>query len=216
MKSLGAWHQEIMNHIKDSGLINLSEYEVNGKSVFGTFSDVTRSKQKLKEFDYSDFKHGDDFNYISQDLIYSIAILELLYPYINNAVTEKGTYYQRLEDHMYLRYASYSLQTIYSFWDRIGDLLDFFFDTKQKSDVYLSRVLERFPKDYRSATYDDLLNLYKSKVLPVLTERHSTVHTLTLKSKYYWGVIEHAFENSEKLQLLQFEKESYQHPLENN
>src|SRR5579863_1746773 len=209
MESLKAWHAEIMNHIKDNGLINLSEYEVGGRSVFGSFTDLTRSKATLKEFDYSDFKHADDFNYISQDLIYAIAILELLHPNINNAVNEGGTYYQNLDDHMYLRYASYGLQTIYNFWDRVGDFLDFFFDTKQKGDVYLSRVMDRFPEEYRSPTYNDLLDLYKSKVLPVLIERHSTVHSFTLKAKFYWGVIEHGFKDFEELEILQKEKDSY-------
>ncbi|MDT3401389.1 hypothetical protein [Mucilaginibacter terrae] len=209
MKSLESWHSEIMAHMKGSGLINLSEYKNNGTSIFITFTDITRSKRSLKEFDCSDFKHADDFNFISQDLIYSISILELLHPKINNALKENGTYHQNLEDHMYLRYASYSLQTIYSFWDRIGDFLDFFFDTKQKGDVYLSRVLDRFPQNFRSTTYDELLDLYKVKVLPVVTERHLTVHTFTLKAKFYWGVIEHGGRNYEKLEALQKEKDSY-------
>lgn len=209
MESLKAWHSEIMNHIRSSGLINLSEYEAGGKFVFASFTDLTRSKKLLKEFDYSDFKHADDFNFISQDLIYSIAILELLRPNINNALNEHGTYHQNLEDHMYLRYAAYGLQTIYSFWDRIGDFLDFFFDTKQKGDVYLSRVIDRFPDEYRSATFVDLVDLYKSKVLPVLTERHATVHSCTLKAKFYWGVMQHGWDDFEKLELLQKDKESY-------
>jgi len=132
-----------------------------------------------------------------------------VHPYINNAVKEGGTYHQTLEDHLYLRYASYGLQTIYSFWDRLGDFLDFFFDTKQKGDVYLSRVLARFPEQYRSQTFTELVALYEGNVLPILYERHSAVHTFTLKAKFYWGVIEHGYKDMEKLELLQGEKDAY-------
>ncbi|PWG79290.1 hypothetical protein [Pararcticibacter amylolyticus] len=191
MEALHAWYEEIITHIQKTNLKNLSEYAPSGKNIFAAFSDVTRSKQVLKKFSYSDFKHADDFNYLSMDFIYAIAIIEILQPRINNAVKEGGTYDQSLEDHLYLRYASYGLQTLYSYWDRIGDLLDFFFDTGQKGDVYLSRVLDRFPAQYQSATFHALNNLYRNKVLPLLTERHSTVHTFTLKAKYFWGVIEH-------------------------
>lgn len=209
MDALKAWNEQIRQHIQNNGLINLSEYKVGGVNIFNTFTDVTRSKELLKEFSYSDFKHADDLNYISQDLIYAIAILELLHPNINNAVDEGGTYHQTLEDHLYLRYASYGLQTIYSFWDRIGDFLDFFFDTKQKGDVYLSRVLSRFPEQYRSETFTELVALYEGYILTVLSERHSTVHTFTLKAKFYWGVIEHGDKDMEKLEKLQSEKDSY-------
>lgn len=209
MEALHAWYEEVISHIQKTDLKNLSEYEANGKNVFATFTDLTRSKQVLKSFSYSDFKHGDDFNYLSMDFIYVIAIIEILQPRINNAVNEGGTYDQSLEDHLYLRYASYGLQTLYSYWDRIGDFLDFFFDTGQKGDVYLSRVLDRFPGQYQSATFQALNSLYRNKVLPLLTERHATVHTFTLKAKYYWGVLEHSGGDMEKLQALQAEKDAY-------
>ncbi len=209
MEALKAWNEQIIQHIQSKGLINLSEYKVGGVNIFNTFTDVTRSKELLKKFSYSDFKHADDLNYISQDIIYAIAILELLHPNINNAVKEGGTYHQNLEDHLYLRYASYGLQTIYSFWDRLGDFLDFFFDTKQKGDVYLSRVLSQFPEQYKSETFTELVSLYKEHVLPILSERHSAVHTFTLIAKFYWGVIEHGYKDMEKLEQLQSEKDAY-------
>lgn len=133
MEALYVWYKGITEYIQNNGLTNLSEYEVDGKRIFNSFTDLTRSKGLLKEFSYSDFKHADDLNYLSQDLIYSIAILEILHPKINNALKEGGTYHQNLEDHLYLRYASYGLQTIYSFWDRLGDFLDFFLILSKKA-----------------------------------------------------------------------------------
>lgn len=209
MEALNVWYEEILTHIQKTGLKNLSEYTSGGKNIFATFTDVTRSKVALKKFSYSDFKHGDEFNYLSMDFIYAIAIIEILQPRINNAVNENGIYLQTPEDHLYLRYAGYGLQTLYNYWDRIGDFLDFFFDTGQKGDVYLSRVLHQFPAQYQSATFKALNDLYRDKVKPLIIERHSTVHTFTLKAKYYWGVIEHGGKDMKKLKDLQAEKDAY-------
>jgi hypothetical protein len=209
MESLYAWYDEVITHIQNSGLKNLSEYEVNGKSVFTTFTDVTRSKQPVKAYSYSDFKHGDEFNYVSMDFIYATAIIELLHPRINNAIKENGTYLQTQEDHLYLRYVGYGLQILYAYWDRIGDFLDLFFDTKQKGDVYLANIIRDFPAEYQSATFQELVDLYKTKVKPVLGERHSTVHTFTLKAKYYWGILEHGGKDQKKIEELQAEKDAY-------
>jgi hypothetical protein len=209
MESLYAWYDEVNAHIQKSGLINLSEHGVNDINLFATFTDVTRSKAAVKSFSYSDFKHGDELNYLSMDFIYAISIIELLHPRINNAVKENGTYHQTAEDHLYLRYASYGLQILYAYWDRIGDFLDLFFATKQKGDVYLANIFRDFPAAYQSATFDELVDLYKTKVKPVLGERHATVHTFTLKAKYYWGVIEHGGKDQKKVEELQAEKDAY-------
>lgn len=75
--------------------------------------------------------------------------------------------------------------------------------------MYLARVLDRFPKEYQSSAFFELLKLYKDEVLPILTERHSAVHTFTLKAKYYWGVMEHGNKDMGKLEALQNEKDSY-------
>jgi hypothetical protein len=209
MEHLDEWYKTITDHITSSGLRNLSEYERGGSKVFGNFTNITRSKTLRKLFSYSDFKHADDFNFLSQDLIYAIAVLELLSPHINNVLKEGGTYDQTREDHLYLRYANYALQTVYSFWDRVGDFLDFFFDTKQKGDVYMSRVLKQFPEELKGDTYKKLTDLYNSKVLPVIEERHLSVHQFTLKAKYYWGVIEHGGKDMAKVEELQHEKDAY-------
>ncbi|HYK76008.1 MAG TPA: Cthe_2314 family HEPN domain-containing protein [Daejeonella sp.] len=209
MKAFYDWYDEILVHIRENGLRNLSEYEYNGANPFSTFTDITKSKQSLKDFSYSDFKHGDEFQFLSMDLIYAISIIELLHPKINDAVNEDGTYMQTVEDHIYLRYAGYALQTIYSFWDRIGDFLDIFYETKQKNDIYISRVFQRFPEEHRSNTFEKLKKLYEDNVLPILEERHQVVHGFTLKGRYYWEVIEYGRENPDKLKALQEEKSSY-------
>jgi len=209
MDALLAWYKQIQEHITESGLFNLSEYkDETGIKPFEKFTNITRSKENIKAFSYSDFKHGDELLILSQDLMYIIAIIELLLPNINDAVKERGTYNQTTEDHLYLRYAGFGVQVIYSYWDRIGDLLDLFFDSGQTGDIYVGRVLNNFPTGYKSGTYDQLYHLYKNDVEPVLTHRHGVVHTFTLKSKYFWDTMENS-SNAEELKALQHEKAGY-------
>lgn len=208
MKELNQWYEQILTHIRESGLNNLSEYETkDGQKPFQKFTDITRRKESLKPFSYSDFKHGDEFNFLSMDLIYITAILELLHPYINNSVNEDGTYHQTIEDHLYLRYAGFGFQIIYSYWDRIGDILALYFKTGLIGDVYLGRVFSNFPKEYRSDTYIELLILYKSEVEGVLNDRHGVVHSFGLKAKHFWGVI--GGQNKYEREELQNEKDGY-------
>jgi hypothetical protein len=208
MEALHQWYEQVLKHIRETDLKNLSEYETeNGQNPFQKFTDVTRSKESLKPFSYSDFKHGDEFNFLSMDLIYIISILELLHPHINNSVKENGTYHQTVEDHLYLRYAGFGFQIIYSYWDRIGDILALFFKTGLTRDVYLGRVFSNFPKEFRSDTYAELLILYKSEVEHVLTDRHGVVHSFGLKAKHFWGMI--GEQNQSEREELQNEKDRY-------
>jgi hypothetical protein len=209
MKALHEWYNQITEHITASGLINLAEYKTEeGNKPFEYFTDITRSKQALQKFSYSDFKHGEEFLFLSQDLIYIMAIVELLQPYINNSIKEGGSYNQTLEDHLYLRYAGNGFQIIYSFWDRIGDILALFFQTGQTGDVYLARVFNNFPAEYKSETFHELFKLYKTDVEPVLQDRHGVVHTFGLKTKYRWEALEKNQSESD-LEKLQNEKDSY-------
>lgn len=208
MEALHQWYDQVLKHIRDTNLKNLSEYVLeNGENPFQKFTDITRSKEPLKPFSYSDFKHGDEFNFLSMDFIYIIAILEILHPYINNSVRENGTYDQTAEDHLYLRYAGFGFQIIYSYWDRVGDILALFFKTGLIGDVYLGRVFNNFPKEFRSDTYMELLILYKSEVEHVLIDRHSVVHSFGLKAKHFWGTFEE--ESQFEHEKLQNEKDLY-------
>jgi hypothetical protein len=208
MEELINWYEQVLKHIRETGLKNLSEFKTeNGENPFQKFTDVTRSRESLKPFSYSDFKHGDEFNFLSMDLIYIISILELLHPNINNSIKENGTYNQTAEDHLYLRYAGFGFQIIYSYWDRIGDILVLFFQTGLIGDVYLGRVFSNFPNDLRSDTYVELLILYKTEVERILSDRHGVVHSFGLKAKYFWGIMERQSQSEQEE--LQREKDSY-------
>lgn len=125
---------------------HLKEHNFTSKAI-----DLIRDKIIANSFVYSEFQLLDEIDYLSQEIKYQSAILHILNPRINNPENKQDTYIQNIEDHRYLMYANWSLQTIYNFWDRVGDLLWHIFDTKLKSeDVYFTRVMASIPTEYKS------------------------------------------------------------------
>lgn len=165
---------------------HLKEYDLTA-----IFIEAIRDKAVANNFDYSEFKLLDEIDYLSQEIKYQSAILHILNPRINNPEKEQDTYIQTIEDHRYLMYANWSLQTIYNYWDRLGDLLWHVFSTKLKAkEVYFDRVMTAIPIDYKSTeSYTKLLEHFETKVKPLLQERNRTVHYFSLETHYRWGHI---------------------------
>lgn len=131
-------------------LDDIGSLEFGEKNVMPFFSDVLRRKDSLKPLPFSDFKIYDELAFISKDLKYYTALLYFFRPYITDS--SDGTYFQTLEDRRYMMFASICFQSIYNFWDRIGDLLNLYFKTGlQDSSVYYSRVLHNFPSQYKKS-----------------------------------------------------------------
>jgi hypothetical protein len=197
-----------------SGVIDLYDKEEEEYGA-GYFGDVLRSKHAVGEPPYSYFKLFEEFAFITQDIKYILGVLTTLRPYINNPLGEAGTYLQTWEDHLYLRYSSFGYQSVYSFWDRVGDLLYLYFPTNLKSrNAYLGPVLERIPEVYKSTdAYLNLLDFYNTNIKSVLEIRHDLVHHFGFKSSQRWDHAEH-HTNREKLAEKYQEKFNYRDQLE--
>lgn len=107
-------------------------------------------------------------------------------------------------------FASISFQSVYNFWDRVGDLLDIFFKTGlPESSIYFSRVLNNFPQDYKkSENFKWLDTHYHSEIKKFLGQRDNIVHSYQLECEYYWRVLEAKMDTS-KTKTIQEEKESF-------
>lgn len=145
---------------------------------------------------------------MSRDIKYYTALLYFFRPYIIDV--RSGIYFQTIEDRRYMMYASVAYQTIYNFWDRIGDLLNLYFNTGlADTSVYYSRVLHNFPKEYKaSPNYEWLNEILNSEVRGFLGERDHVVHSYQLECEYYWKAIEW-FKDPSKLQQIQNEREAF-------
>ena len=184
---------EFYKELEGKGIIHLSQEGATDDLKVGNFIEVVRSKQHVQQLPYSEFMIYDELDFVLQDLKYIIGILSVMQPYINHPLREDGTYYQTLEDHQYLRYSSFGFQSVYEFWDRLGDLLYLYFQTGLKAaDVYFPRMLRDIKEPYRSTPqFVALETFYNNQVKGVLDTRHGIVHHYLLKGKARWDHIQH-------------------------
>lgn len=201
--------QLVRNQYSSIPLRHLGDVNFGKDNSISFFIRIIRSKESLKSFEYSEFKFFDELQFISKDIKYYTALLYYFRPFITES-SISGTYYQTLEDRRYMMFASVCFQAVYNYWDRIGDLLDKFFRTGlHDSSIYLSRVLNNFPKKYKeSKNFKWLNDTYHTEIKNFLGQRDNIVHSYQLECEYYWRVIE-AKKDTIKNSEIQKEKESF-------
>lgn len=158
--------------------------EWNNKNFISYFSDVTRSRKNIIPFDKSDFKMYDDFAMLSGDIKFCAGMLHYL---IKSISTDTQQLTSTLMDRRYIMHVSFGYQSIYHFWDRIGDLLWLYFPTEiEAKKVYTGGVLERLPDIYKQKkSYKRLKELYGLSN-HFFRMRHDIVHKYTLGTEIFW------------------------------
>lgn len=201
------WNEIVFREQVSNGLIDL--YHVTGSSSSLVMSDVVGRKKPQHELPYSIFKLHDEFIVISKDMKYIGGVLYFLKPYIVNTEQSEGVYHQTLEDRRYLVYCTFGLQAVYHFWDRIGDLLHYYFPTNIKpGNVYFGRVKEGIAEEYKTSdNYKRLVELYND-TQNFFELRNEAVHHYQSETRYYWGNIQHS-DDEKKRNSLNTEKFSY-------
>lgn len=156
----------------------------DGKNFMYWFTDITRKLPRENEFVESDFKIYDDFVVLSGDIKFSAGMLHYLHPSITKAHDQFGA---TIIDRRYTMHIGYGYQSIYEFWDRIGDLLwHFFFTGIRQDSVYVGKVLNNIPAKYKTSdNYAKLTDLY-SDFKDHFGMRHDIVHHFTLGTQLYW------------------------------
>ncbi len=200
----------VRNQYEKYGLKYLEEIKIDGKDTLAYFSDAIQNKIDVHEI--NQFTSYDEFRIISADIKYFTGILYLLRPFINNPLKERihGTpsYLQKPYDKRYLSYAGIIPQLIYNFWDRIGDLLWSFFNTDLKEiDVYINRVLEKIPDEYKTCEhYRKLVDIFSIHIKPLLAQRKEIVHYLMIETETYWTTFQR---DEDEIKKVQERKENY-------
>ncbi len=183
------------------GILHISELRPSGKEFLTLYSEVTSHKAHIKEVPLFLY---DDLFFISNDLVHFTSFLFLLKPFINDPTKEAGTYFQNWYDARYLAYASILRSSVYNFWDRIGDLLHCFFATGLADDkVYIGRVLNNFPKEYKnSANFQKINDIYNNHVHSLISERNEDAHNqLTATTHYFKMILGREDEQMELMQI---------------
>jgi hypothetical protein len=95
-------------------------------------------------------------------------------------------YYSSLHDSRYMTYCDLLFQSIYNYWDKIGDLLAFYFVPKLNGkEFYFSKVLKKIPTDYKkSHNFLWLLEFDKNDYSDLNSKRIQTVHYSNYSSSF--------------------------------
>ena len=177
--------REIKN---EEHILHISEIKLDGKHALTNYSEVTDSHKTVSDLPLFLY---DDLFFISNDLVHFTSFLYLLKPYINNPPQENDTYFQNSYDARYLSYASILHSSVYNFWDRIGDLLYCYFQTGLSSgSVYISRVLNNFPKQHKtSQEFSKIESLYDTHVKSLVDERNEDAHTQAIATSHFYNIL---------------------------
>lgn len=186
----------------------LSEFEIENEKATSLFHKIIDKKNRVNEFNSVEYIF--DIQFISQDIKFFTGLLYILRPFINVPSKEHNTYFQNRYDHRFLIFASVVHQNVYNFWDRIGDLLYCFFDTGlSEKNIYLSRVLNNFPKEFReNEIFQNLNSIYEQKVKSILDSRTQIVHYKQLETKHHLGIFQN-YKDTEAKNALEKEKNDY-------
>ncbi len=207
MKFYSEMKQQIYPELEQTGIDHLSHLSGSEYSS-GNFIDILRSKVNVTPLPYSEFMYYEDMDYITQNLKYYIGIPFTMRPYIN--ILRPGFHQddQTQEDHLYLRYSSLGFQDIYSFWDRLGDLLYLYFETGlKKRDVDWNRVMNQIAEPYKSSPeYNELINHYVKNVRSKILLRQQIVHYFQLELKHRWSNIQN---DDDPIKQKEFNDEKY-------
>ncbi|HKG07178.1 MAG TPA: Cthe_2314 family HEPN domain-containing protein [Pedobacter sp.] len=182
--------EELLDVYKALNLQSIDDFHAdveerwNNNNFLSYFVDVTRSVAVLNPFIESDFKMYDDFVLLSGDIKFCAGMLHYLHPYISSSPYNITA--TRI-DRRYIMHVSFGYQSIYQFWDRIGDLLWHFFPTGLAKDaVYTGRVLNNIPNIFKlTEPYKSLKELF-DEFKEFFEIRNDLVHSFTLGTEIYW------------------------------
>ena len=160
-------------------------YKIKDKPILLWHSEVIR-KCKIKYKAFDDFKNIDDLLLYSDTIMHLTAQLYLYRPHINNPIrdafqTSNNIIYpnnQNLEAKRYYMYSDLAFEKLYSYWDRIGDLIASFFPSLINSDrVYFITAFNIIPQEYHHFDgYKWLKGFVDSSYKQINTKRKNIVH----------------------------------------
>lgn len=181
---------------KNKNILSLisDELKFEEKSSIQFFVDIIRMTKK-KELPFNDFDVIDDIVRCSQDLVFTLGEVEVFKPYIShflqNRVFFNGDniyqYFPLFYDKRYLMKCAVAVELLYSFWDKIGDVLSKYFTTAlPKRAIYFGKVIDKFPKEWSENEHFNWLREFKYEKYNKLNEqRIRIVHYSNLESDFH-------------------------------
>ena len=220
-------HEQILKDIaKHEGIICLQQYaecQFNGKNALQFLDLVSNTRQKLKTAGSADWDWitNDLINSASPDIAFSLKNVYLYFPGINNftkGVIPAGDqripiYYQALADKRFLYFAGVTIEKLYAFWDRIGDLLCLAFGLDIQPDrVYFGLVVDKLIEKISSSHLIWLKDFKDTKYSDLNEKRKRVVHYHGLYSYFYKEWLNGIFQKKDDLFWLALQKEKQDLP----
>jgi len=193
-------YEQILSDIaKYEGIICLQQYaecQFNGKNALQFLDLASNTRQKLKAAGSVDWDWitNDLINSASPDIAFSLKNVYLYFPGINDftkKVISAGdqlipTYYQTFADKRFLYFAGVTIEKLYAFWDRIGDLLCLAFGLDIQQDrVYFGSVIDKLIEKISSPHLAWLKDFKNTKYSDLNEKRKRVVHYHGLYSYFY-------------------------------
>jgi len=211
------------------GLICLDQHALNifsGQNALQLLTVAEKTRARIKA-DW-DWITMDLVNQASSDIVFSLKNVYFYHPDINNFINEAFkhedglvvfTYSQTLEDKRYLYFVGITLEKLYSFWDRIGDLINIACSLGFPEDsVYFANVIDRLYKLHSTSPNAQWLKDFKDSDYTKLNQKRKlVVHHRGLYSHFLKAHLQ-GMAHNEPLQYwkeLQKEKDEYPEFLKN-
>ena len=212
-------HQKIYT---DYGLTSLSglnnEFMLNGRPLLVWYGEATRKCSVKYDEQLYRMKNFDDILFCSEELLYFTASLYLYRPYINNPLEEAlpsggGISYANFQNHYAKRFsmfANVASQSVYNFWDRIGDMIAGFFPDKiNPSRVFFATAMDTIPVQFHTSEHYLWLDNFRKTDYRELNERRKeVVHYTTIETNYKYQQMEKGSSNREAMEIIQSEREA--------
>lgn len=178
-------------------------------NLFLKYSDVCSAKNK-----YECIKDFNDLECISEDITSNVSYLIMYKPYVQDFLANPQyfegeilyTYFHTFYDKQYYFIASQTIQLLYNFWDKIGDLINLFFEKINKDkNIYFPDVINKIPEECKNENYNWLSAFKDHEYKDLNKKRKQIVHYKGLESSAMNKVISN-LSNREELEILQKEK----------
>jgi hypothetical protein len=203
--------KRIQEKCVQSGLMTLLEHKIPDKpNTLTECISICSKKKPVRQFDI--YGLYQDMNYLSADMRYLIGIISYLQPFINDPVKENGTYIQNIYDRRYFMYVSMAYQMAYIYWDRIGDLLDKYFQTElDERNVTFVSVINNIPDQWKlSSNYQWFAEVLKNDYSEINKARRDIVHYNSPEHRRFMNVIfSRISEDKTKLEKIKREKDNF-------
>ncbi|MEO8088128.1 MAG: Cthe_2314 family HEPN domain-containing protein [Bacteroidota bacterium] len=179
------------------GLKSEDEFILNGRQIILWYSEITQKSTLKHQHSYDYLKNFDDLIFLSDEILYFTAHLYLYKDFINDPIEAGFIFYDRmvypnnqnLEAKRFNMYADVVSESVYKYWDRIGDLIASFFPGRlEEHKVYFGTALDLIPTELRdSENYKWLINFKEGEYRELNKIRKNVAHYISSDTQFKYA-----------------------------